>query len=125
MYSLPPPPCYKNNRQYACLPALSIPRVRVALDGVNCTLGGSLAALRRHIDGVKANAILQGGGIDFKLSASRGARNSQVFMWVGMGGSVSPLFLLADLKTFYSQAKEPIPFVKGSCDGTLYCSDGL
>ena len=56
--------------------------MRVALDGVNCTLGGSLAALGRHIDSVKADTILQGGDIDFKLSASRGARNSQVSMAV-------------------------------------------
>ncbi|CAM9336948.1 unnamed protein product, partial [Ectocarpus fasciculatus] len=52
-------------------------RVRVALDGVNCTLGGSLAALRRHIGSVEAHAILRGQGIDFKLASSRGARNSQ------------------------------------------------
>lgn len=53
-------------------------RVRVALDGVNCTLGGSLVALRKHMSSVKEHAILRGGDIDFKLSASRGARNSQV-----------------------------------------------
>eukprot|EP00903_Cladosiphon_okamuranus_P013386 g12474.t1 len=58
-------------------------RVRVALDGVNCTLGGSLAALRRHIDGVKADTILRGEDIDFKLSASRGARNSQAALESG------------------------------------------
>ncbi|CAB1109228.1 unnamed protein product [Ectocarpus sp. CCAP 1310/34] len=52
-------------------------RVRVALDGVNCTLGGSLAALRRHIGSVEAHAALQGHDIDFKLASSRGARNSQ------------------------------------------------
>ncbi|CAM9760371.1 unnamed protein product, partial [Ectocarpus sp. 13 AM-2016] len=52
-------------------------RVRVALDGVNCTLGGSLAALRRHIGSVKAHAALRGHDIDFKLASSRGARNSQ------------------------------------------------
>ncbi|CAM9976845.1 unnamed protein product [Ectocarpus sp. 4 AP-2014] len=52
-------------------------RVRVALDGVNCTLGGSLAALRRHISSVEAHAALRGHDIDFKLASSRGARNSQ------------------------------------------------
>ncbi|CAM9357250.1 unnamed protein product [Scytosiphon promiscuus] len=52
-------------------------RVRVALNGVNCTLGASLAALRRHIGSVKAHSVLRGEDIDFKLSASRGARNSQ------------------------------------------------
>ncbi|CAN0444756.1 unnamed protein product, partial [Ectocarpus sp. 12 AP-2014] len=52
-------------------------RVRVALDGVNCTLGGSLAALRRHIGSVEAYAALRGHDIDFKLAPSRGARNSQ------------------------------------------------
>eukprot|EP00752_Nemacystus_decipiens_P009767 g8723.t1 len=58
-------------------------RVRVALDGVNCTLGGSLAALRRHIVSVEADTILQGRDIDFKLSASRGARNSQAALESG------------------------------------------
>ncbi|CAM9815405.1 unnamed protein product, partial [Hapterophycus canaliculatus] len=58
-------------------------RVRVALDGVNCTLGGSLAALREHIGGVATHAILRGGDIDFKLSASRGARNSQAALESG------------------------------------------
>ncbi|CBN74575.1 conserved unknown protein [Ectocarpus siliculosus] len=52
-------------------------RVRVALDGVNCTLGGSLAALRRHIGSVEAHVALRGHDIDFKLASSRGARNSQ------------------------------------------------
>lgn len=52
--------------------------MRVALDGVNCTLGGSLAALRRHISSVEAHAALRGHDIDFKLAPSRGARNSQV-----------------------------------------------
>lgn len=60
------------------MPSYIVCRVRVALDGVNCTLGGSLAALRRHIASVTAHTILQGGDIDFKLSASRGARNLQV-----------------------------------------------
>ncbi|CAM9225888.1 unnamed protein product [Laminaria digitata] len=52
-------------------------RVRVALDGVNCTLGGSHAALRRHIDGVMAHADIEGENIDFKLSASQGPRSTQ------------------------------------------------
>ncbi|CAM9305848.1 unnamed protein product, partial [Ectocarpus sp. 8 AP-2014] len=58
-------------------------RVRVALDGVNCTLGGSLAALRRHIGSVEAHAALRGHDIDFKLASSRGARNSQAAMESG------------------------------------------
>lgn len=51
-------------------------RVRVAKDGVNATLGGSLRSLEMHIDQVKNNLILQGTNIDFKLAASSGPRGS-------------------------------------------------
>lgn len=53
-------------------------RVRVALDGVNCTLGGTVAALERHMEGVRSHDMIRGQDIDFKLSISTGPRNSQV-----------------------------------------------
>ncbi|KAI3426290.1 hypothetical protein D9Q98_008663 [Chlorella vulgaris] len=47
-------------------------RVRVALDGLNATLGGSMAALRLHIDAVEARFGKGGAPIDFKLAPSDG-----------------------------------------------------
>jgi predicted sulfurtransferase len=52
-------------------------RVRVALDGVNATLGGNVGTLQEHIAAVKAHPILQGDDIDFKLSVSQGALNQE------------------------------------------------
>ena len=45
-------------------------RVRVALDGVNATLGGSLEALRAHAEAVQAHPLLGKVAIDFKLAES-------------------------------------------------------
>lgn len=42
-------------------------RVRVARDGINVTVGGSMPALRSHIAAIEAHPAL-GGGIDFKLA---------------------------------------------------------
>lgn len=53
-------------------------RVRVALDGLNATLGGSMAALRRHIAAVDARFAPGGAPIDFKLAESGGRRNAAV-----------------------------------------------
>lgn len=51
-------------------------RVRVAKDGVNATLGGSLSALGLHIDQVRNDRVLQGTDIDYKLAPSSGPRSS-------------------------------------------------
>lgn len=67
-------------------------RVRVALDGVNCTLGGDAAALGRHVAGVKEHALIRGEDIDFKLSASQGPRNAQVSTFFGQCNMILPLF---------------------------------
>ena len=45
-------------------------RVRVALDGVNATLGGSMEALRAHAEAVQAHPLLGEVAIDFKLAES-------------------------------------------------------
>lgn len=37
-----------------------------------------MSALERHIAGIKAHDLIRGEDIDFKLSSSKGARNSQV-----------------------------------------------
>ena len=51
--------------------------VRVALDGLNVTVGGSLAALRQHIDAVEESFGREGGApIDFKLAESHGRKNT-------------------------------------------------
>ncbi|KAL4448377.1 hypothetical protein ABPG75_005596 [Micractinium tetrahymenae] len=52
-------------------------RVRVALDGLNATLGGSMPALRRHIAAVEQRFGDPAAGppIDFKLAASAGRKN--------------------------------------------------
>ena len=49
-------------------------RIRVALDGLNATLGGTLGALRTHAAAVEARfgSAKQGPAIDFKLAASHG-----------------------------------------------------
>lgn len=47
-------------------------RVRVAYDGVNATLGGSLAALRTHMQQLTKHPLIRGGDIDFKLAPSSG-----------------------------------------------------
>ncbi|KAG5177691.1 hypothetical protein JKP88DRAFT_350674 [Tribonema minus] len=62
--------------QEVCSKANLCGRVRVALDGVNCTLGGCEAALQHHITQVKAHPVLRGADIDFKLSPSPGALNA-------------------------------------------------
>jgi predicted sulfurtransferase len=59
----------------ACEGENFVGRVRVAKDGINATLGGSMGALRRHILALIAHPILQGADIDFKLSESMGPRN--------------------------------------------------
>jgi predicted sulfurtransferase len=52
-------------------------RVRVALDGLNVTVGGSLASLRQHIDAVEERFGRKGGApIDFKLAESHGRKNT-------------------------------------------------
>lgn len=52
-------------------------RVRVALDGLNVTLGGSLAALRQHTEDVEQRFGGQAGAaIDFKLAESHGRKNA-------------------------------------------------
>ncbi|GLC50616.1 hypothetical protein PLESTB_000399800 [Pleodorina starrii] len=50
-------------------------RIRVARDGVNVTVGGSMAALHAHTAAVTAHPLLRGGDIDFKLAPSGGPRN--------------------------------------------------
>ncbi|EFJ49333.1 hypothetical protein VOLCADRAFT_120801 [Volvox carteri f. nagariensis] len=50
-------------------------RIRVARDGVNVTVGGSMAALQAHITAVSEHPVLQGADIDFKLASSGGPRN--------------------------------------------------
>jgi predicted sulfurtransferase len=60
-------------------------RVRVALDGVNATLGGNIDTLQEHIDAVKAHSVLQGADIDFKLSVSQGALNKEAAEESGFG----------------------------------------
>ncbi|KAL6751366.1 hypothetical protein V8C86DRAFT_2779708 [Haematococcus lacustris] len=52
-------------------------RVRVAEDGVNVTLGGSMAALEHHICDVRRHPVLGQYSPDFKLSASQGALNTR------------------------------------------------
>ncbi|CAM9538907.1 unnamed protein product [Chrysoparadoxa australica] len=54
-------------------PAAVVGRVRVALDGVNCTIGGTMEQLLEHIEQVKTHPVIQGHDIDFKLSKSNGA----------------------------------------------------
>ncbi|CAM9981067.1 unnamed protein product, partial [Choristocarpus tenellus] len=61
-------------------------RVRVALDGVNCTLGGKQEALQQHIVDVCAHPVIQGSDIDFKLSDSPGARNKKASVESGFTG---------------------------------------
>ncbi|BDA43290.1 probable thiosulfate sulfurtransferase/rhodanese-like domain-containing protein at N-terminal half [Coccomyxa sp. Obi] len=51
-------------------------RIRVARDGINTTVGGSMAALRAHIDAVHQHHLL-GTGIDFKLASSSGPSSTQ------------------------------------------------
>lgn len=72
---------------YAIVPLRQglVGRVRVALDGLNATLGGSMAALRAHIASVEARFGEGGPPIDFKLAESEGRRNTAV-----MQQSVSP-----------------------------------
>lgn len=52
-------------------------RVRVALDGLNATLGGSMAALRQHAAVVQERFgdLAAGPPIDFKLAVNRGRKN--------------------------------------------------
>jgi predicted sulfurtransferase len=45
-------------------------RVRVALDGVNATLGGSMSVLRMHAEALQRHPLLASCCIDFKLEAS-------------------------------------------------------
>lgn len=68
-HSLDPP--YREAAASALLQGL-VGRVRVALDGLNATLGGSMAALRLHIDAVEARFGKGGAPIDFKLAPSDG-----------------------------------------------------
>ena len=58
-----------------CLQGL-VGRVRIALDGLNATLGGSLAALRQHAEAVEARFGAGGAPIDFKLAESSGRRSA-------------------------------------------------
>jgi len=54
-------------------------RVRLALDGVNATLGGRAGALRAHAAAVQAHPLLAGSRIDFKLESScEGAESSEL-----------------------------------------------
>jgi len=48
-------------------------RLRVAADGVNVTVGGSLVGIAAHVAAVKRHPVLQGDDIDFKVAASAGA----------------------------------------------------
>ena len=48
-------------------------RVRVAVDGINVTLGGQTAALQKHVRAVKEHEEIRGGDIDFKLAEWQGA----------------------------------------------------
>lgn len=50
-------------------------RVRIALDGINATLGGSISNLKSHIQAITQHSILNGSDIDFKLSISSGSKN--------------------------------------------------
>ena len=60
-----------------CTEAQLVGRVRVAQDGLNSTLGGSLPALRAHIAAVQERyAAVGGADIDFKLAASRGSKSA-------------------------------------------------
>ena len=60
--------------EMSCLELGLVGRVRVAKDGVNATLGGSLQSLRRHCDQMEAKGFE---GIDFKLDRSHGALNER------------------------------------------------
>ncbi|GLI64783.1 hypothetical protein VaNZ11_008187 [Volvox africanus] len=50
-------------------------RIRVARDGINVTVGGSMSALQAHAAAVTAHPLLRGSDIDFKLATSGGPRN--------------------------------------------------
>ncbi len=53
-------------------------RVRVAADGINVTLGGRIAALKAHMQQLRALPLFQSCDIDFKLASSGGALSDQV-----------------------------------------------
>ncbi|EFN56380.1 hypothetical protein CHLNCDRAFT_57621 [Chlorella variabilis] len=62
--------------QALCTEQGLVGRVRIALDGLNATLGGSLAALRQHAEAVEARFGAGGAPIDFKLAESSGRRSA-------------------------------------------------
>ncbi|KAK9828526.1 hypothetical protein WJX72_000594 [[Myrmecia] bisecta] len=52
-------------------------RVRVAADGINVTLGGTMDHLNQHIAAVRAHPLLGSKATDFKLAPSAGPLSSQ------------------------------------------------
>eukprot|EP00873_Tetraselmis_striata_P040551 jgi/Tetstr1/460815/TSEL_000569.t1 len=69
--------------QALCQRLALVGRVRVALDGLNVTLGGALSRLQEHIEAVKTHPVVAGVDIDFKLAPFNGPVSKQASQETG------------------------------------------
>ena len=61
-------------------------RIRVALDGLNTCLGGTVKGLQSHVDNMQAHAIFGPLNIDFKIALSDGPRSEAATKGCGFDG---------------------------------------
>ncbi|KAI5068241.1 hypothetical protein GOP47_0016586 [Adiantum capillus-veneris] len=91
-----------------CSALALVGRIRVAPDGVNVTIGGTLTALHKHINAVKLHPWL--GNCDFKLASAHSTEISRSAVAPEVGFSTLAVRVVKELVTFGVHSAESPSF---------------